>query len=242
MKTSTRFIPALCPLLFLTLSNLDSQYVEAQLPTADLRQLRPFAAPAGKTVELSIIGSNLDDASELRFSHPGIKAKPVMLPADEFHPAPRPQGSRFEVSVATEVPPGIYEARVVSYFGLSTARPFVVAEADSREVAETGNHATRESAMPVDVNSVISGDVPSRGIDWYQLKAKAGERILVELLAQRIDSRLDGQIIVYDSEGREITRNRDWFGRDSFVEILSQQDATYYLPRGLRTFLSSGDF
>ncbi|MEQ9066983.1 MAG: hypothetical protein RLO18_09670, partial [Gimesia chilikensis] len=84
-------------------------------------------------------------------------------------------------------------------------------------------------AMPVEVNSVISGDVPSRGIDWYQLKVKAGERILVELLAQRIDSRLDGQIIVYDSEGREITRNRDWFGRDSFVEILSQQDATYYL-------------
>ncbi|MFI4847493.1 MAG: hypothetical protein ACIAZJ_00220 [Gimesia chilikensis] len=229
MKTSTRFIPALCPLLFLLVSSLHSQYVEAQLPTADLRQLRPFAAPAGKTVELSIIGSNLDDASELRFSHPGITAKPVMLPADEFHPAPRPQGSRFAVSVSAEVPPGIYEARVVSYFGLSTARPFVVAEADSREVAETGNHATRESAMPVEVNSVISGDVPSRGIDWYQLKVKAGERILVELLAQRIDSRLDGQIIVYDSEGREITRNRDWFGRDSFVEIQPKQDATYYL-------------
>ncbi|MEQ9067285.1 MAG: hypothetical protein RLO18_11200, partial [Gimesia chilikensis] len=74
MKTSTRFIPALCPLLFLLLSSLHSQLVEAQLPTADLRQLRPFAAPAGKTVEVSIIGSNLDDASELRFSHPGITA------------------------------------------------------------------------------------------------------------------------------------------------------------------------
>lgn len=229
MKTITRIQPDFCLLLSLLLIGMFQQAAHAQLPTADLRQLRPFAAPAGKTVEVSIIGSNLDQASELRFSHPGINAKPVMLPADEFHAQPRPQGSRFQVSVAPNVPPGIYEARVVSYFGLSTARPFVVAEADSREVAETGSHATRETAMPVELNTVISGDVPSRGIDWYQLKAGAGQRVLVELLAHRIDSRLDGQIVVYDSQGREVTRNRDWYGRDSFVEINSEQDATFYL-------------
>ncbi|QDT26347.1 hypothetical protein [Gimesia panareensis] len=229
MKTITRIQPDFCLLLSLLLIGMFQQAAHAQLPTADLRQLRPFAAPAGKTVEVSIIGSNLDQASELRFSHPGINTKPVMLPADEFHAQPRPQGSRFQVSVAPNVPPGIYEARVVSYFGLSTARPFVVAEADSREVAETGSHATRETAMPVELNTVISGDVPSRGIDWYQLKAGAGQRVLVELLAHRIDSRLDGQIVVYDSQGREVTRNRDWYGRDSFVEINSEQDATFYL-------------
>ena len=123
MKTINLIHPDKRPLFLLLLIGMLPLTAHAQLPTADLRQLRPFSAPAGKKVEVSIIGSNLDNASEIRFSHPGITAKPVMLAADEFHSEPRTQSSRFQVSVAPDVPPGIYEARVVSYFGLSTARP-----------------------------------------------------------------------------------------------------------------------
>ncbi|QDU09857.1 hypothetical protein V202x_32540 [Gimesia aquarii] len=205
------------------------QVVLAQLPTADLARVEPFAASAGKSIEVTISGTNLDDATELRFTHPGITAKPVLLPADDFFPKARIQGSKFTVTVAQNVPPGIYEARAVSYFGLSTARPFVVAAADSREVSESGNHATRETAMSVDVNSVITGSVASRGIDWYKFKATAGQRILIEILAERIDSKMDGQIIVYDSKGREVNRNRDWYGRDPFIEINSKQDNEFYV-------------
>ncbi|HAH43383.1 hypothetical protein [Gimesia sp.] len=227
MKSIKHWKTRVCLIALLLLSF--QQLVCAQLPTADLRQIKPFAAAAGKTVELSILGSNLDDASELRFSHPGITAKPVMLPADDIYPEPRRQDSRFEVSVAKDVPPGIYEVRAVSYFGLSTARPFVVAPADSREIDETGNHDSRETAQAVEVNSTVTGSVPARGIDWYRFQARGGQRVLVELIAERVDSRLDGQIVVYDSEGREITRNRDWFGRDPFLELQSEQDQEYFL-------------
>jgi hypothetical protein len=228
MKTINRL--SLCGCLFSVLVFLlHQQMVSAQLPTADLRQIRPFAASAGKTVKMSVIGSNLDDASELRFSHPGITAKPVMLPADDIYSKPRIQGSQFEVVVSDDVPPGIYEVRAVSYFGLSTARPFVVAPADSQEVDETGKNTSRETAQSVEVNSTVTGNVPSRGIDWYRFKAKGGQRVLVELVAERVDSRLDGQIVVYDSEGREISRNRDWYGRDPFLEIQSEQDQEYFL-------------
>lgn len=232
MKTIKQIQPRAIYLLMMLLIVLIVSYQQtafAQLPTADLRRIQPFAAPAGKTVELKISGSNLDNASELRFTHPGITAKPVMLPTDEFHLQPRIQGSQFTVTVSPDVPPGIYEARAVSYFGLSTARPFVVAASDSREVPETGNHATRETAMTVELNSVITGDVPARGIDWYQFNAKAGQRVLVELIAERIDSRLDGQIVAYNSQGREIARNRDWYGRDPFLEIQPKQDETFFL-------------
>lgn len=228
MKSINR-LNSLVYLLSLLSFLTSQQMVSAQLPTADLRQIRPFSAAAGNTIKLSIIGSNLDNASELRFSHPGIIAKPVILPADDIYPEPRIQGSQFEVVVSKEVPPGIYEVRAVSYFGLSTARPFVVAPADNREVDEKGNHASRETAMAVEVNSTITGSVPSRGIDWYRFQAKGGQRVLVELIAERVDSRLDGQIVVYDSEGREITRNRDWYGRDPFLELQSEQDQEYFL-------------
>ncbi|WP_299466799.1 hypothetical protein [uncultured Gimesia sp.] len=229
MKTIKQLnLSARC-LLTALLILLYQQSVSAQLPTADLLRIQPFSAPAGNTVELSISGSNLDDATELRFTHPGITAKPVLIPADEFFPQARVQGSKFNVTVSPDVPPGIYEARAVSYFGLSTARPFVVAASNSREILEAGNHSTRETAMPVEVNSVITGSVPSQGIDWYKLKATSGQRVLIELTAERIDSRLDGQIVVYNSKGREIARNRDWYGRDPFIEINPKQDSEFYL-------------
>lgn len=201
----------------------------SQLPAPDLSRLNPPAARAGETLNVSLYGSNLEELTELRFTHPGISAARVTQKPDEFFPEPRPVGSSFSVTVAETVPPGIYEARGVSYLGISTARAFVVAPADSNEVAEAGDHSTRDKAMPVDVNSVIKGDVPSRGIDWYRFSALANQRVLLEVHAERIDSRLDGLLIVYDSSGREVSRNREVYGRDPFLEISGNTDADYFL-------------
>lgn len=201
----------------------------AQLPAPDLSRLNPPAARGGETLNVSLYGSNLEELTELKFTHPGITAKRVVHPPDEFFPEPRPVGSSFSVTVSDSVPPGIYEARAVSYLGISTARAFVVAPADSNEVAEEGDHSTRDRAMPVEVNSIINGDVPSRGIDWYRFTAKAGQRVLLEVVAERIDSRMDGMLIVYDSEGREVSRNREVYGRDPFLEVSAKQDAEYFL-------------
>lgn len=201
----------------------------AQLPTADLSRLEPRSAKAGETVRISLDGSNLEELTELRFTHPGITANPVMLPADEFFLQPRMDGAKFSVTVAADVPPGIYDARAVGYFGLSTARPFVVASADSHEVTEAGNNDTSENAMPIEINSTVTGAVAARGIDWFRFAAKAGQRILIDLTAERIDSRLDGQLVVYDSTGREVDRNRDTYGRDSFLEVQAVQDGEFLL-------------
>lgn len=201
----------------------------AQLPTPDLVRLKPAAARAGETLSVALYGSNLEELSELRFTHPGITAKRVTSPPSEFFPEPQPLGSSFSVSVGKDVPPGIYEARSVSYLGISTARAFLVAPADSREILESGDHSTREKAMTVEVNSVVSGEVPSRGIDWYRFHARAGQRVLIEIHAERIDSRMDGQLVVYDANGREVARERDTYGRDPFLEVSPKADGDYLI-------------
>lgn len=205
------------------------QEATAQLPAPDLSRINPRSARVGESVDVSLYGSDLNELKELRFTHPGITAKRVTQPADEFFPEPRHVGTNFTVSVDPGVPPGIYEARAVSYLGISTARAFVVASADSNEIAEEGDHSTRDKAMAVDVNSVVKGDVPSRGIDWYRFTAKAGQRVLLEIHAERIDSRMDGLLIVYDSAGREVTRNRETYGRDPFLEVSPTKETEYFL-------------
>jgi len=201
----------------------------AQLPTPDLVRLNPPAVQAGQTANVALYGSGLEELTELRFTHDGIRAERVTKPPAEFFTRPQPAGSSFTVTVAKNTPPGTYEARAVSYLGISTARAFVVAPADSREVPEQGNHATRDSAMSIEVNSVISGSVASRGIDWYRFRTKAGQRVLLEIHAERIDSRLDGLLIAYDTEGRELSRNRDTYGRDPFLEVGDEVDREYFL-------------
>ncbi|MFP6762569.1 MAG: hypothetical protein VB858_03090, partial [Planctomycetaceae bacterium] len=153
----------------------------------------------------------------------------LTTPAAEFFTEPQPVGSSFTVTVSKDVPPGIYEARAVSYLGISTARAFVVAPADSREITEQGNHSTRDSAISVEVNSVINGNVDSRGIDWYRFQTTAGQRVLLEIHAERIDSRMDGLLIVYDADGREVSRNRETYGRDPFLEVGGEADTEYFL-------------
>lgn len=216
-------------IFIILLTVMFAQSALAQLPTPDVTRLRPAAATAGESLNVALYGSNLDELKELRFTNPGITAKRVTIPPAEFFTEPQPQGSSFLVTVAKDVRPGIYEARAVSYLGFSTARAFLVAPADSNEVPEAGDHSTRDKAMAVEVNSVVNGEVPGRGIDWFRFQAKAGQRVLLELHAERIDSRMDGQLIVYDAQGREVARNRDTYGRDSFLEVSSKSDAEFFV-------------
>ena len=214
----------------------------AQLPTADLTRIVPRAAVPGHAVEVSLSGQNLEEVTELRFTHPGLSAEPILLTTDEFFPEPRINGNRFNVTVDDNVPPGIYEARAVGYFGLSTARPFVVARDGLKQIASDGKHTSRDSALQLTVNSVVSGDIPGRGLHWFTFSAKAGQRVLIELTAERIDSRLDGQLIVYARDGRELKRNRDWFGRDSFVEVQPESDGQYFVSLSDILFRGGGDY
>ena len=213
----------------------------AQLPTADLSRMEPRAVRAGESAAVNLYGSNLEDLAALQFTHPGIKAKPVMLPADEFWPEPRQDGTKFEVSVAADVPPGIYEARVSGYFGLSTARPFVVAPADSNEIVESGKNSSRETAMPIELNQVVTGSVASRGVDWFKFSAKADQRLIIDVVAERIDSRMDGLIVLFDAGGKEISRNRQRYGRDPFLELAPDQDGEFHLALSDILYRGSGD-
>ena len=97
----------------------------AQLPVARLNTIFPPGAQLGVPVEVTANGTDLDDAKELRFSNPGITAAPK-------------DGTRFAVTAASGVTPGIYEARVVGRFGASNPRAFVVG--DRPEIQDAGTN------------------------------------------------------------------------------------------------------
>lgn len=200
----------------------------AFLPNPDLLTVSPSVAKAGATVEVTINGKNLDEAGALRFSDARIVGKQKTLPADDLHPQPRPVENTFTVTIPADVESGVYEVRSRGYFGLSTARPFLVVPAESNELVKEGDISTPETAMELPLDTGVIGTLPTGKFDHYRFEAKKGQRLLLEVRAERIDSQADVILAVIDAQGRELENSRHHFGRDPFVDFTAPADGTYY--------------
>lgn len=210
----------------------------AQLPYTDLHTVSPAIARAGESLEVTLSGDHLEDIEGLRFNEPRIVAAPVRSAPDDFFPEGRIERNRFTVTVPAEVPPGIYEVRSRGYFGLSTGRPFLVLPAGAPEIVEAGDISRRQTAMELPIETGVRGIVDGQRIDWFKIAAKKGERLLVEVWAERLDSRLDARVIVTDADGRELESQNDTFGRDPLADFTAPADGTYYI--GLSDILYRG--
>src|SRR3989442_11857971 len=107
----TRFVSSFLFLLMLVGDGL------AQLPVARLLTVFPPGGKIGSQFEVSLTGADLDEANQLHFSHTGITAKQKLA---ETNGLPEPR--KFFVTIATNVPPAVYETRVVGRFGISNPR------------------------------------------------------------------------------------------------------------------------
>ena len=195
-------------LLFATVAN-------AELPSPRLDRITPLGAAAGSSVEVEIVGADLEEADRMLFDHPGIKAEHV-------------KDRKFKVSIAADVPSGTYDARVVGKYGVSSPRLFAVSH-DLVEVQEKEPNDDMATAQAVEVNSVVNGTSDQGRDDVFRFPAKKGQRIVVECFAQRLDSQLDGILTLTDKNGRQLASNRGYFGRDPLVEFVAPADGDYFV-------------
>ena len=175
----------------------------AQLPNPKLTSVFPAGGKSGSSVEIRVNGNDLDDTSQVIFSHPAIKAAQKMTAATEFEKA-RPQAGVFDVQIPAELQPGIYETRVVGRFGISNPRAFVIGTLN--EVSDPGGNNQPDKAFAVSLESTVNGVVDSNQIDYLKLTLKGGQRVILGCWAPSIDSRLDAVLIVYNAAGKELAR------------------------------------
>src|SRR6266852_8070323 len=122
----------------------------AQLPLARLLTLFPPGGKVGSQFAVVLTGADLDEASQLHFSHPDLSAKQKVGETNGL-----PEANKFLVTIATNVPPGIYEARVVGRFGISNPRSFVVS--DLPEAIAPATNSSRANAAAISLNTIING-------------------------------------------------------------------------------------
>ncbi len=187
----------------------------AELPVARLFSVFPPGGRVGDTVEVQLGGADLDEASELRFSSPGITATAI-------------NGNRFAVSIAPDVPEGIYEARVVGRFGVSNPRAFVVGHLE--EVVEKESNNTVEQASATPLESVVNGRIDGgTDVDFFRVTAAKGQRVVVDCQAQGIDSVLDPIVAVLDASGIELAQARTARRKDPVLDFTAPADGDYFV-------------
>ncbi len=210
-------------ILLLVLSS-GPQAARAELPVPRLHSLFPTGARQGTAIETVVQGSDLEDTTRLYFNHPGIVAE--KLPDEQGKPL------RFKVTVAAEVPVGLYDVRTVGKYGISNPRSFVIG--DLAEVQEQEPNNQRPQAQRIELGSVINGQInPGEDVDWFVFSAKAHERVLVECRGKRIDSRIDGFLWLLDATGRELAASQDETSRDErndpLVDFDVPADGDYFI-------------
>lgn len=213
----------------------------AQLPTARLDSIFPAGGKAGGEVSVKVRGADLDDADRLQFSHAGITAAPKPVEGEQKKDAKKPTGeAEFIVKIAGDVPPGVYEARVVGRFGMSNPRLLAVGTLD--EVAKAEGNNQRKSAMEIGVPTVVNAAINKETVDYYKIYAKAGGRITFDCQAQRIDSKMDATLALYDSQGKELLLVRDSQGLDPVLSATIPSDGEYTLAVYDFTYEGGSDY
>jgi len=215
---------ALCGAVALTAAALPAL---AQLPLPSLDAISPAGAKVGAEVEVQINGSNLDEAERLIFSHEGITASQKIAPPDEFAKTERPVPNVFTVKVAGNVPPGLYEVRAVGRYGMTNPRLFHVSTLE--EITDTGGNNSTDKAVEVAAGSIVNGQADKDSVDYYKISAAKGERLLIDCWAQRIDSRMDASLVLYDAAGRELRRVHNTNGLDPVLELSAPTSGDYIL-------------
>jgi hypothetical protein len=202
------------------------------LPCPRLNFVTPCGGKAGTTVEVTFNGTDVEAPEQLLFSHPDIKATPVVPPQpkpDPKKPAPPPPPvTAFKVTIGEKVPVGTYDVRLVNKWGVSNPRAFAVG--DLAEVMEKEPNDDVDKAQRVALDSTVNGTLSSPvDVDYYAFAAKKGQRVVVSCLGSSIDSRLDPELRLYDAKGKQLAVNRQYRGRDALVEVRAERGGDYYV-------------
>ncbi len=174
-------------------------------PKPELAALSIRGAAIGQASRIKLTGKHLGDVTAVKTNHEKLAARLVAVES--------PTQLEIEVSAGGEMSPGRYEIWVTSPAGESGKLALHLddlpqfAESEPNDLPSQATAAT----LPADVWGVLAarGDVDRIGFD-----ARAGQKLLFDIAADRIGSKANILLTLYDAQGRVLADNND-FGGDN---------------------------
>ena len=219
-------------IFFLTVS---FTYAQVQ-PT--LTGVFPQGGQQGRSVDITVKGTNLGKATAVWFSGSGITAEikeKTGQAAVLFNGAgvsgrvPTDAQLVASLTIASNTPLGVQQIRIVTPYGVSNAGSFVVGNLREIVEEETAEALEMESdwiALPVTVNGEIASIDDE---DSFTFELKKDTRLICEVTAQRIGSLLDSHLVLQDANGTEVANSGLGDGLDSVLDYTVLETGKYTL-------------
>jgi hypothetical protein len=203
-----------------------------------ITELQPRGVQKGKPFTLTLTGRNLGEGAKIRSTMP---ASFTLLTPDQPAMQDRPMApdgryATFLVEPAADLAVGVYAIRVVTTDGISNVQLFTVgafpefSEDESRPGALPNTNDSTETAQPLPPQPfTLNGTLRGPERDIFRLRAKAGDKRVIEVEARRSGSALDPLLEILDAGGRVIARSEDapLLGLDARVEVTFPRDGDY---------------
>ena len=141
------------------------------------------------------------------------------------------------VQDAQDKGPGIYPISVHKAALISNHVPFAVDTLPDVLEAEQNDSVTNAQKLTPPI--IVNGRIERPGDrDVFQFEGQAGEQVVAEVCARRLDSPLDSLLELSDANGRRVAFNDDYEDKgsglnthhaDSYLKVTLPADGTYYL-------------
>ena len=143
--------------------------------------------------------------------------------------------------IGDDVPNGRYEVRALGPAGLSNPRLFAVSRLAEKSFDSSKN--SREQPFLLGVGELVNAVARSDKRDYYRFSAHQGQSLLVQVTADRIDSRFDAALVIYDAaSGRRLGRSVQGTTRDPVMTFVAPDDGDYLIEVWDRTFRGGEDY
>src|SRR5438477_10611504 len=183
-------------LLMVFLFSLEGVGCLAQSPA--LSYATPSAVAPGRTATVTFRGENLSGATQLWTSFP---AKVTRDSSSEINGPARNQVA-FRLSIPKTVPVGIGAVQVTTTNGVSDLHLLMID--DLPAATQSGTNHTIAWAQRLKLPAAVEGHCDELAFDYYRFNAKKGQRLSIEIVANRLGSSLDPVVRLLDSGGKEL--------------------------------------
>jgi len=178
----------------------------------------PLGSRQGETLEVQILGRNLNDTHDITFARPDIKAE--VLSSDFFSVKAR-------ISVGPKVPVGLHDYRLRTPSGTHVG-VFHVGSLPRLNEVEPNNDLQHAQAITLPV--MIDGIVEADDYDVFRFHADAGETLIFDVMATRAGSRLDSTITILDEHGAELDFIDDYYiHKDPYLSFPVKRTGDYFV-------------
>ena len=222
-----RIFPALILPAILAIPFLAPWSARAQAPQGYIAYIFPAGGQQGQTLQVTVSGTDLDDAKGVRIAGGGVAGEVVKID----------QGKTATVSltITPDAQPGQRDFRLLTPGGVTNRFRFIVGQVPEIVEQEPNSEIGEAQTLPP-LPVVVNGQIVAPDKDTFRFSAKAGETIvcrvqaqeLLPFIADAVPGWFNAVLTLYDAAGHHLAYVDDFrFHPDPVLIYQVERDGDY---------------